>query len=257
MVNDQADMMAPPGQTYRPPNGERVLLAVKPRLASWMAKGHHDQVLLETYLEAFTAVLDPHLEGLPESLVLELAVDVRSAPTQRGGDLDNYLYPVVEKLGPKRFASVWGIKHSAASTVRVGAASPTPLPEGDWHKAVANTAQAAGTAAWKHLVAAQIQEHVATPVLGALELHVALTVHPQRNWASLWKPTIDALGAVLGLDDVGKPFHPNDDRILVLGLHRTINDAVGDAIRIDVAWRPTPQPHPSMSPETENAEHST
>jgi len=46
-----------------------------------------------------------------------------------------------------------------------------------------------------------------------------------RNWASLWKPLIDAVGPVPG-EDPARPFHPHDDRIVSLALHHTIDTGI-------------------------------
>jgi len=37
------------------------------------------------------------------------------------------------------------------------------------------------------------------------------------NWSVLWKPTIDAVGAIVG--EGLRPFHPLDDRIVRLAMH--------------------------------------
>ena len=64
---------------------------------------------------------------------------------------------------------------------------------------------------------------------------IALTTGPGRNWASLWKPLIDAFGPVLG-EDPDQPFHPHDDRIVSLGLHHTIDTGIAHDVIIDAWW---------------------
>jgi hypothetical protein len=50
----------------------------------------------------------------------------------------------------------------------------------------------------------------------------------------LWKPGIDALG----LAKPDRHFHPLDDRIVSLGLHRKIDDALGWDVVVEAWWGP-------------------
>ena len=43
---------------------------------------------------------------------------------------------------------------------------------------------------------------------GAVRLQLAFVVGPQRNWLSLWKPTIDALDPLLGRTRADRDWHP-------------------------------------------------
>jgi len=52
----------------------------------------------------------------------------------------------------------------------------------------------------------QLAVQAATIDPGPAGLTIALTTGPGRNWASLWKPLIDAFGPVLG-EDPARPFH--------------------------------------------------
>ena len=63
---------------------------------------------------------------------------------------------------------------------------------------------------------------------------IGKTTGPGRNSANIWKPLIDACGPVLG-ENPERPFHPNDDRIINLGLHHNINTAIGHDVII-TAW---------------------
>jgi hypothetical protein len=76
---------------------------------------------------------------------------------------------------------------------------------------------------------------------GPLELQLALAVASRRNWAWLWKPAIDSLGAILGIENPRKPFSTRDDRIVRLALHRTIDDTLGNRVRVGVWWRTAPR----------------
>jgi hypothetical protein len=65
---------------------------------------------------------------------------------------------------------------------------------------------------------------------------VRFTVARARNWSNLWKPAIDALGPMLGIPNPAKPFDPLDDRIVSLGLHRTVDDSVGWGVIVEAWW---------------------
>ena len=65
-------------------------------------------------------------------------------------------------------------------------------------------------------------------------MSIRFGVSSRRNWSTLWKPAIDALGPVLGTQHPAWPFHPDDDRIVDLALHRTIDDTLGNDITIEV-----------------------
>jgi hypothetical protein len=72
---------------------------------------------------------------------------------------------------------------------------------------------------------------------GPVDIHIAFRVGPHRNWANLWKPAIDALGGVLGVDNPARPFAPRDDRITELGLQHSIDPSLGHAVQVGVWWR--------------------
>jgi len=70
---------------------------------------------------------------------------------------------------------------------------------------------------------------------GPVAMDIALTTGPGRNWASLWKPLLDALGPILG-EHSDRPFHPLDDRIVSLGLHHDIVTNIGHDVIIAAWW---------------------
>jgi hypothetical protein len=88
---------------------------------------------------------------------------------------------------------------------------------------------------WKQKLHDRLAVQAATIDPGPVGLKIALTTGPGRNWASLWKPLIDAFGPVLG-EDPTLPFHPHDDRIVSLGLHHTIDTGVAHDVIIDAWW---------------------
>jgi hypothetical protein len=70
--------------------------------------------------------------------------------------------------------------------------------------------------------------------LRCLRFSSSLLSCPGGLWANLWKPTIDALGAVLGRDDGAQEWNIRDGRITELGLHCTIDPDRGHDVEIAV-----------------------
>jgi hypothetical protein len=113
---------------YRCPAGP-VRLGVEPRLASWEVAGHPSQVQLTAYLDAVEAIAVPLAAGVPGRVVIELVVGLPDTAclTSGGRDLDNYLYPVAQRLGSSRLAAVFGRKtHGPSSWLAVGPAVADP-----------------------------------------------------------------------------------------------------------------------------------
>ena len=80
-----------------------------------------------------------------------------------------------------------------------------------------------------------LQAKGAVPGAGPISLTIGITTGPGRNWANIWKPLIDVFGPVLG-EDPERPFHPNDDRIISLGLHHEVNTGIGPDVIITAWW---------------------
>jgi hypothetical protein len=100
------------------------------------------------------------------------------------------------------------------------------------------TEVSAQTKAWKQKIFdACATARTSLPADGPVGLDICYRVSARRNWSTLWKPSIDALGPVLGMSDPGKhPFRPDDDRIVYLGLHREIDDSLRNAIELSFYW---------------------
>lgn len=97
-----------------------ILLAETPRLATWDAKDHPSQRLMAVYLAGVSEVLDRHVAadvGEPLSLRLDVGLQDGVALTGAGGDLDNYLYPIVARFGADRFVSAWATKRHGPSAI--------------------------------------------------------------------------------------------------------------------------------------------
>jgi hypothetical protein len=229
---------------FSKPVGEAVELAIQPRVESWECTGHPAQLALGEYLDHVQAVLRPLLQrhmGGDLAISLEVGLPSGAPLIGAGEDLDNYLLPVVRRLGPDRFASAWAGKHPGRSTICLQPALPAPADVfGGWRFASARTTCSSQSRAWKEQILAQLP-----PVQLSdepLELQLCFRLGPHRNWAALWKPAIDSLGAILGMDQPDRPFNPRDDRVTHLGLHRNIDPALGHEVEIGIWWRPVNAP---------------
>ena len=223
---------------YRRPAGP-VRLGVEPRLASWDVAGDPSQVRLARFLTEVETVAAPMMASGQGRLAVELIVGLPTTVrlTSGGRDLDNYLFPVAQRLGPGRLAAVFGRKTHGSSTLAVGPAEPeaTTTPP-------RFTIRMAGSyvhAQWKQTLRDALQRSTTTPAEpGPVQMDVAITTGPGRNWANLWKPLLDSFGPVLG-EDPTRPFHPDDDRVTKLGLHHRIADNIGHDVIIDAWWNTT------------------
>jgi hypothetical protein len=222
---------------YCRPTGRAAQLLVEPQLASWDRTGSPGQVRLGTFLGHVDDVAAPMLavDGL---LAVELIVGLPDhVPLTDGGrDLDNYLFPLVQRLGPARIAAVFGRKIHGSSSLTIGSAQL-----GQVRAAAQFSAELRGSyerKEWKAMLRDLLLQagHQGTAVdAGPVSMDIAITTGPGRNWANLWKPLIDAFGPILG-EDPRHPFHPNDDRITELGLHHQINADLGHDVMINAWW---------------------
>ena len=228
---------------YRRPAGPGVVLPVAPVLASWDRSDQPSQVALAGFLDRLEPIVGPALasSASPLALALEVGLPTGTPLSSGGRDLDNYLFPIVQRFGPARFAAVFARKHHQRSAITIGPAVPgnTDPAKGGWSRFAAWLTGSSQTVVWKQQLADALA--ATGPVVveeGPVALHVAFRVSAQRNWASLWKPTIDALGGILGLDKPDQPFHPRDDRIVDLGLQHAIDPSIGHAVGVAVWWKP-------------------
>jgi hypothetical protein len=154
-----------------------------------------------------------------------------------GRDLDNYLYPLARTFGAHRIAAAFGRKaHQPRSTIAVGPAVPVSGPLEPPQLSI-RTSMSATTTAWKQAVHEACEAAVAGPTAaGPVALRIRLGVSSSRNWTALWKPAIDSLGPVLGISNPELPFRPDDDRIVELELHRSIDDALGHDVVVEAWW---------------------
>ncbi len=138
---------------FSEPVGEAVELAVQPRLESWEAAGHPAQIALGEYLDHVETALAPQLQrhmGRDLAVRLEVGLPPGARLIGAGQDLDNYLAPVMRRLGPDRFASAWAGKHHGRSTILLQPAVHAPADVlGAWSFALARTTCSSQSRAWK------------------------------------------------------------------------------------------------------------
>jgi hypothetical protein len=227
---------APTMRWYARPEGDSLKLRVAPRLASWEKAGHPDQVRLEAYLDDTRLLLaESRITDGPWALRLDVGM-----PPGRDlldmADLDNYAYPLAYHLRDSDLVSVWCTKqHNDESFVRIEAARE--MHPQSTEVLVARTSKSATTLAFKKQVHAAVAGASVLPA-GPVRLELAFVVGPRRNWLNLWKQTIDSLDPLLGRTDLNRDWHPLDGRITELGMHRTVDPALGYDVVIGIAAAP-------------------
>jgi hypothetical protein len=114
------DTMTSMATVYRRP-ADAVRLSVQPQLASWDRAGHLSQERLAGFLAHVDAAAGPVMTAVDGRVAVELTVGLPdSVPLTGGGrDLDNYLFPVVQRLGPERVAAMFGRKIHGPSSLAV------------------------------------------------------------------------------------------------------------------------------------------
>lgn len=220
---------------YCRPEGP-IRLSVEPQLASWDHAGSPGQTKLGRFIDHAETVAAPMMATVDGPLAVELTVGLLGhlSLTSGGRDLDNYLFPLAQRLGPERIAAMFGRKVHGPSFLTVGQAQPD--------RAVTSprfSAQIAGSyerKEWKETLRGRLlQAETAVPGPVPIAMTIGITTGPGRNWANIWKPLIDAFGPILG-EYPEQPFHPNDDRITSLGLHHDVNHAIGHDVIITAWW---------------------
>lgn len=213
------------------PSGERLTLNLVPRLESWNARDHADQVRLREFVAHVRELVDPVADGVDGLLALQLDVGLDDSIDplwQR--DLDNCLFPIAREL-PARYVSIWGTKgRAAASHVSVGRAVPGLVPEWPAHPV---PRASGGETSWKHAVRDAMASAEPLPP-GPVGMQIALTVGPARSWTNAWKRTIDGLEPLLGRTYPDRDWNPQDGRIVRLGLHVTVDDAIGHDVEATI-----------------------
>jgi hypothetical protein len=132
-------------------------------------------------------------------------------------------------------AAVFGRKtHNEPSSLAVGRAEAGSPPGPPLFEARIGGSYAKKK--WKADLRGRMFEAKVEPLPpGPVVMDIAVVTSPGRNWANLWKPLVDSLGPLLG-EDPGRPFHPCDDRITSLGLHHSVDSALGHDVVVQAWW---------------------
>jgi hypothetical protein len=229
---------------FNRPDGRPVVLRRQPVLARVDAGADAGEPPPQPELGAYLDGLVADLEWTPRSgdhLVLELDIGLPSfvPPLARGHDLDDYLFPIVSRLGTIRFDAVFAVKRPGIrSTIRVGRAVAADRPPPAPLVSVRTTADATSID-WKE----QVHEacHRVTPVpapAGGVAVELRFTLSRRRNWAAVWQPALDSLGPILGVPDPTRPYRADSSRVTALAMHRRLDDTLGHRVLVEVWWRP-------------------
>jgi len=218
--------------TWRFEGLDEVVLEERPRLASWDAMASPAQAALRAYLDRLQSAADR-----PDLSAFHLIVgDVTEGSP--GHDLDNFLYPVAKRFGANRFDLVRGSKRRSRGhrlVVGVAVSGDPPRASDGWSSVVVGTEGSTDSRAWKEDVHAQVARVVHTPETGPVEMEIVFRIGPSRTWVNLWKPAIDSLGPILG--EGRRPFMPEDDMIVELGLHRQVDPGMGFRVELGIWGR--------------------
>lgn len=233
------------------PDGSAVTLRSTPRLANWNRSGGTGAERLTRALGYTEHLTDPLLATCTGPVALRFDVGLpRAARLLDERDLDNYMLPLTAHLSGRTaqpVVSVWGCKRYADETsLRIEEARPRRTGPGEGTVSMTLEVGAAGPRdAFKAGFRQQIHDLVAERLAGGeplpegpVTLELAFVVGPDRDWLDLWWSTIDGLGPLLGQSPHQLEFHPRDGRIVDLGLHRTVDPALGTDVVI--ALRATP-----------------
>lgn len=209
------------------PTTAPVRLSESPRLESWNAAAHPDQVLLHGYLDQLMHQLAGCLDAVGDPLALSLDVGLdASVPLLDRRDLDNYLLPVARRIqeSGRRLVSVHGTKsHRDYSFVALEQARARDAGDPP-NITITEVSVSYEREEYKRMVRDAL---VGAPPLpeGPVRLEIAFAIGSNRNWLALWKPTIDALGTILGHDPGASEWNARDGRITQLALHCHVDPA--------------------------------
>jgi hypothetical protein len=224
---------------YQRPSAS-VSVDVQPELASWDKAGSAGQVRLARWLRE-VEVIAARTSSNPGPIAV--ALDVALPPTtpldSGGRDLDNYLLPVVQRLGPQTVTAAFATKrHQPVSTLAIEPARPAAEPPGSRHTALLHGSSEHSS--WKHQLRDSLRAAGVDQVPpGPVWLTVAVATGPTRVWTNLWKPLIDSLGPILG-ERPANPFNTFDDRIVDVSLHHELDHGLEHDVRLRLWWGPMP-----------------
>jgi hypothetical protein len=155
-------------------------------------------------------------------------------------DLENYLTPLFGPtwLDPDKFVLVTARKGvRSTSSIVVGLATGPAIEDLVGWYSFATTLDGGFSRKTRKTGLRDALAASAQPLPpGPVEVRLAWRCSSKRNWVSLWKPTGDTMGPILG-ESRSMGFHPQDDRIVSLALHREIDDSLKNALHVGLWWR--------------------
>lgn len=222
---------------YSKPAMHRHRLEVAPALASWDKAGSPGRARVEAFTGHACSVVADSVAATAGQLAIGLDVGLpETVHLLTLNDLDNYLFPVMQALAKRTgrdIVSAWAVKRYAEeSYITVGQAMSVADPGGvcAFHM---ETSASYEKRAYKEAI--RDRAATAEPLQeGGVSLQIAFAVGPGRTWPNLWKPTIDALGPILGRDDGASEWNARDGRITELGLHCIIDPDRGHDVAIAI-----------------------
>ncbi|GAA3284103.1 hypothetical protein Dvina_01855 [Dactylosporangium vinaceum] len=213
---------------------------IEPELASWDKSGSPGQHRLATWLQEVDRIAArvPPVPG-PVAVALDVALPPATPLGSGGRDLDNFLLPVVQRLGARTVTAAFATKrYRPTFALAIEPASAATEPVGSMHLALLRGSSE--SSAWKHrLRQSLIDAEVAEVPAGPVWLTAAIATWPGRVWTNLWKPLIDSLGPILG-ERAANPFNAFNDRIVDLGLHHQLDTSLEHDVRLQLWWGPMP-----------------
>ena len=232
---------------YAIPSGAPTILDLAPRKTSWDAGTASSQTALAAYLDHVQELAASRLNTLTGDLVLRLDVGLPAGVDPlHEHDLDNFLHPVIDRLGGRRFVSAWATKAPGEhSSLRIEPARPA-LAEAGWQRfAGRTTVSSAREREWK----AQVKQALAdaSELPGPVGVQISLIIDPSRSWPNLWKMAIDALDPLLGRSFPDDEWDPNDGRVVRLGIHVREDTSVGWDVPFVIRARPASLDWPEMA----------
>jgi hypothetical protein len=214
-----------------------------PLLAQWEKSTHPAQIRLENYINWLIHELTP-LPNNTNNLYLHLEVDVKNPERLlHHYDLENYLTPLfgMKRLNPRDFDLVSAAKRvGGGSYVEVGNTKliPSEAIGSDWNFFSCNPLGSSSRNEWKESLRTSLEQAAHSPLSpGPVEVHLAWRCSSLRNWVNLWKPTGDALGPVLGYTYSTNIYHPLDDRINRIWMHKILDDSLLYEVEVYMWWR--------------------
>ncbi|MEZ5101976.1 MAG: hypothetical protein R3C15_19680 [Thermoleophilia bacterium] len=224
---------------WHQPAAVTISLPFPPLLESWERSDHPAQQRLTTYQEKLRELTASALHDLAPPLALGLHAGGRP-DIEAGCDLDNFLTPVVKALGGgNQFSIVWATRGRTdePASLTLAPADALAFDPADAAQIQIDLTASSTKPAWKEQIAAALGDHETAATNEPIDLAIVFTASPARNWVSLWKPTIDALGGILG--EGSRPRHPGDDRIRQLVLIRQSREDIGWATALTIYWKPS------------------